>query len=193
MSSTGPATSPGSTFPLLAACSRTDIRSSQHNGSSLRGRTSATGKCSRAGRKEHGEYLGKRWEKAASGDNLAFVCERSLPAIQAEALCFPIVRNTCVLCSKHSGEGGCDSLIECGFFRKRCCHFLPGLIGSPLFLTIRCSYLCLATLKLSPSLTGRSRPRHGQPCSAGRAGKSLRHYGVLHEAVRRELRAARRC
>src|SRR5258708_56962 len=30
MSSAGHAISPGSTFPLLAACSRTDIRSSQH-------------------------------------------------------------------------------------------------------------------------------------------------------------------
>src|SRR5260370_40465349 len=43
----------------------------------------------------------------------------------------------------------------------------PEMIRSPLPLTIRCWYLCLATLKPYLLLAGRSRPRHGQPCSSG--------------------------
>ena len=42
----------------------------------------------------------------------------------------------------------------------------PELIRSPLPLTIRCWWLCLPTLKPYLILAGRSRPRHGQPCSS---------------------------
>ena len=112
----------------------------------------------------------------------------------AEALCFPIARNSCVPCSKHSGEGGCDCLIERGFFRKRCCHFLPEGIGSPLPLTISCSYLCLATLKLSPSL-GFQIPLSAWATVLQRVEQGNRsvttHVStrVSYDAVRRVLRA----
>jgi len=42
----------------------------------------------------------------------------------------------------------------------------PERIRSPVPLTIRCWYLCLATLTPDLILAGRSRPRHGQPCSS---------------------------
>jgi hypothetical protein len=52
----------------------------------------------------------------------------------------------------------------------------PELIRSPLPLTIRCWYRCLATLKPNLIRAGRSRPRHGQPCeSRVEQGEPLRH------------------
>jgi hypothetical protein len=43
----------------------------------------------------------------------------------------------------------------------------PQMIRSPLPLTIRGFYLCLATLTPDLILAGRSQPRHGIPCSSG--------------------------
>ena len=73
----------------------------------------------------------------------------------------------------------------------------PEPIRSPLPLTIRGFCLCLATLKPYLILAGRSRPRHGQPCSGGstrwtRCVPSRMGTRVSYEAVRRLLRAARR-
>ena len=73
----------------------------------------------------------------------------------------------------------------------------PKLIRSPPPLTIHCWCLCLATLKPDLILAGRSRPRHGQPCSSGssrgnRCVTSRVGTRVSYEAVLRVLRAARR-
>src|SRR5690242_798316 len=84
---------------------------------------SLQGKCSRAGRQEHGEHLGKGREKVVSRAGLAFVCERSPPAIPAEALCFPFTRNTCLPCSEHRGSGDSEYVRGRGCYRKRRCPF----------------------------------------------------------------------
>src|SRR6266576_6563546 len=99
----------------------------------------------------------------------------------------------------HASPLKCYSVAEAISWSTRNVSPLPHLkkIRSPLPLTIRGFYLCLAILKLKPILAGRSHPPLGQPCSSGsskgnRPVASPVETRVSYEAVRRVVRAARR-
>lgn len=112
------------TLPCLFLVQRLPMQEHDSTGSPCEAGPSLQQECSRGGRNERREWLGGGREKAVSRAGRSSVCESSTPALQAEAVWFPLVRNTCVPFSERRVGIGCEYLIVRGYYRKRRCHFL---------------------------------------------------------------------